>query len=77
MKLKDLIANREVLEKYDELKEWKAKFANAPCYCSLNGAVSFYSDKSACTFEAYPVPDHIKQIIINALDAEIKRMEEE
>lgn len=69
MKLKDLILNREKLRKYDELKEWKGHFKDmvelpmsmVPPHCIVG----------------LPLPSHIKQVIVDALEAEIKKLDEE
>lgn len=74
MKLKDLVFNREKLRKYDELKEWRERFADMvdiPTWrmlirCGCNDNIA-----------ALPLPDHIKQIIVSALDIEIKKLDEE
>lgn len=77
MKLKDLIFNREKLRKYDELKEWRDKLES-----------STFADKGImfmfeCTSphhlkgEYRKFPDHIQDIFVSALDAEIKKLDEE
>lgn len=74
MKLKDLLKGRDKLRKYDELKEWRGKFADMvdiPTWNCLMGMASSHN------IVAIPLPDHIKQIILDALNAEIKKMEEE
>lgn len=69
MKIKDLIFSREKLRKYDELKEWKEKFKHIV-------------DLPLCTLPpnrivGLELPDHIKQIIVDALEAEIAKLDEE
>ena len=72
MKLKDLLKGRDKLRKYDELKEWKEYFGKDELY--LNSACALFGkDEKLVVF----IPDRIKQIILDALDAEIKKMEEE
>lgn len=72
MKLKDLLKGRDKLRKYDELKEWKEYFGNDELY--LNSACALFGkDEKLVVF----IPDRIKQIILDALGAEIKKMEEE
>lgn len=74
MKLKDLLKGRDKLREYDELKEWQGKFADMvdiPVWHTLMGLAN------SNDIVALPLPDHIKQIIIDALEAEIKKMEEE
>lgn len=69
MKIKDLISNRDKLRKYDELKEWKERF-------------KYIVDLPLCTLPpnrivGLELPDHIKQIIVAALESEIKKLDEE
>lgn len=69
MKIKDLICSREKLRKYDELKEWKERFKHIV-------------DLPLCTLPTNRIvglelPNHIKQIIVDALEAEIKKLDEE
>lgn len=72
MKLKDLIFNREKLRKYDELKEWKECFGKDELY--LNSACALFGkDGKLAVF----IPDNIKQIIVDALEAEIKKLDEQ
>lgn len=69
MKLKELLKDREKLRKYDELKEWKGHFKDmvdlpmsmVPPHCIVG----------------LPLPSHIKKIIVDALEAEIKKLDEE
>ena len=72
MKLKDLLKGRDKLRKYDELREWEEYFGNDELYlssaCALFGKV-----KKHAVF----IPDCIKQIILDAIDAELNKMEEE
>lgn len=72
MKLKDLIFNREKLRKYDELKEWKEYFGKDGL-CLNSACALFGKDEKLTVF----IPDHIKQIIVGALEAEIKKLDEE
>lgn len=72
MKFKDLILNHEKLRKYDELKEWKENFGKDELY--LNSACALFGeDEKLAVF----IPDNIKQIIVDALEAEIKKLDEE
>lgn len=62
------------MHEYDEMREWRGKFADMvdiPTWNCLIGMVPSHN------IVALPLPDHIKQIILDALDAEIKKMEEE
>lgn len=76
MRLKDLICGREKLRKYDELKEWKEKLEN-----------SSFDNSARCLFECTSphelkgtytsYPDHIRDIFVKALEAEIAKLDEE
>ncbi len=71
-KIKELLAGREKLAKYDELTEWKENFVNNVIVKEggcVDGVYSKYS--------VIKLPDHIKQIIVSAIDAEIKKLDEE
>lgn len=81
MKLKDLIFNREKLRKYDELKEWKEYFTKNRIIIHAEGR-EYYRPHKKETINGHTVvidelPDHIKQIIADALEAEIKKLDEE
>lgn len=69
MKIKDLICSREKLRKYDELEQWKDKFSNM-----VELPMSIVSPHSIV---GLLLPAHIKQIIVDALEAEIKKLDEE
>lgn len=74
MKLKDLLKGRDKLRKYDELKEWRERFygmVGIPMWHTLMNLAN------SNNIVALPLPDHIKQIILDAIDAEMKKMEEE
>lgn len=82
--IKELKANREKLRKYDELKEWKERFekAETPLFSNEESSVSFCvqngdTAKGAMSIYTEHIPDHIKAIIVNALQAEIGKIEEE
>lgn len=73
MKLKDLISNREKLKKYDELKEWKDLFED-----KKNDTILLQTGTDfGFAQNSFIIPKHIKQIFISALDAEIKKLDEE
>ena len=72
MKLKDLLKGRDKLRKYDELREWEEYFGKDELYLSSACALFGKDEKIAVL-----IPDCIKQLIIDALDAEIEKMEEE
>lgn len=72
MKIKDLIFNREKLRKYDELKEWKEYFGKDELY--LNSACAMFGkDEKLAVF----IPSNIRKIIVDALEAEIKKLDEQ
>lgn len=72
MKLTDLLFNREKLRKFDELKEWRDYFDKDELY--LHSACAFFgADEKLAVF----IPDDIRKIILSALDAEIKKLDEE
>lgn len=71
MKLKELLANRYRLERYDELKEWKEFLCD-------DSASSFTINKyRAVLAETQKLSDYIKKIIVDALEAEIQKLDEE
>ena len=72
MKLKDLLKGRDKLRKYDELREWEEYFGKDALYLSSACALFGKDEKIAVL-----IPDCIRQIILDALDAEINKMEEE
>ena len=65
-KIKELLVDRDKLARYDELTKWKEIF-------KIDSVII------KCTSSIFPMslPDYIKQIIISALDAEIKELDEE
>lgn len=76
MKLKDLIFNREKLRKYDELKQWKDLFEqNNPKITQSQYNVS--SMGISCGTSTFELPDNIRKIFVDALESEIKKLDEE
>lgn len=69
MKLKDLLFNREKLRKYDELKVWKENFSNM-----VEVPITLVPQHSIVGLQ---LPNHIKRIIVDALEAEIAKLDEE
>lgn len=65
MKLKDLLKGRDKLRKYDELKSLIEL---------IKGCQSRYGKDCDISI---PVSSYVQQIVLAALDAEIKKMEEE
>lgn len=73
MKLKDLLKGRDKLRKYDELKEWKERFERA----SNDTAMLECTIPRELKGMYFKVPGYIRKIIVDAIDAEINKMEEE
>lgn len=75
-KIKELLAGREKMKKYDELTEWKRLFEEGNT--KLEQA-HFYAESTmiSCGTTTFEIPDHIKEIIVSALDAEIAKLDEE
>jgi len=76
VKIKELLANREKLAKYDELTEWKNVFEKT----NLQLVEHIHHTEAAmisCGVREFEIPSHIKEIIVNALDDDIKKLEEE
>jgi len=80
-KIKELLAGRDKLAKYDELKEWKEKFSREYKCKELALSSTLWSEATYENPHApriyYKIPEHIKQIIVSALDAEIAKIDEE
>ena len=76
MKLKDMLNNRDKLEKYDELKQWKDLFEqnNPKITQGYYNVSSMGISLGTSTFE---VPDNIRKIFVDALEAEIKKLDEQ
>lgn len=70
MKLQELLKEREMLRKYDELQEWKDYFLK-------NIIVKEGGDEPRFTHTVVKLPDHIKEILVNALQAEIDKLEKD
>lgn len=76
IKLKDLLLNRDKLRKYDELKQWVGYF--------IENGVSLYVPSltvldydGTIAFGTFHIPDSIRKIIVDALEAEIAKLDEE
>lgn len=76
MKLKDLLKGRDKLREYDELKEWRERFRNPTAKLEIDILQCSGLIKCQECFRDV-IPGHIKLIILNAINAEIKKMEEE
>jgi len=73
--IKELLAGREKLAKYDELTEWKRMFERD--YVLIPQNDNKVVDNYIFTLVPKPLPSHIKEIIVAALDAEIAKLDEE
>lgn len=74
IKISELIKKRDELreydrqlQEYDELKYWREMFGEMNVFPDIKGRLPIFIN----------FPGHIKNIITSALDAEIKKMEEE
>lgn len=76
MKLKDLLFNREKLRKYDELKRWKDLFEQRNPKISQS-QYNVSSMGISCGTSTFELPENIQQIIVDALEAEIAKLDEE
>lgn len=76
MKIKDLISNREKLRKYDEITQWVGYFIENGVSLNVPGLTVFDYDDTVA-FGTFPLPDDIRKIIVDALEAEIKKLDEE
>jgi len=76
--IKELEANREKLRKYDDLKEWKDAFSDNELR-----VIKFVKKEDLCMggnallYDPVKLPDNIKAIIVNALQSEIEKLDEE
>lgn len=82
MKLKDLLEGRDKLRKYDELVDWKKYFETNTLVVDAERCKHHYIGCYKWDVDGYKgfvnrLPDNIRKIIVDALDAEIKKMEEE
>ncbi len=79
MKLKELLKGRDKLRKYDELKEWRDRF-NSPQANKMdfNNNI-FHAEGGVITIsqDTYAIPNNIRKIFVDALEAEIKKLDEE
>ena len=73
-KISELLAGREKLAKYDELTKWKNCFSMP---LPPNALQAEYWERWKNCFSCMPLPPLIKEIIVSAIDAEIKKLDEE
>lgn len=76
MKLKDIIFNREKLREYDELKQWKDLFEQNNSKIT-KGYYNVSSMGISCGTSTFELPDNIRKIFVDALEAEIKKLDEQ
>ena len=76
MKLKELLKGRDKLRKYDELKQWKDLFEQSNPKISQS-QYSVSSMGISCGTSSFELPDNIRKIFADALEAEIKKLDEE
>lgn len=76
MKIKDLIFNREKLRKYDELKQWKDLFEQSNPKISQS-QYNVSSMGISCGTSTFELPDNIRKIFVDALEAEIAKLDEQ
>jgi len=75
-KISELLSGRDKLEKYDELVKWKDIF-NGNETIELEYVYEDESIEIPWGARLFEVPAHIKEIIVSALDAEIKKLDDE
>lgn len=84
MKLQELLKERErlrdidaQLREYDEIKEWKGYFESG--WSTLSHPIDDFADEYGCTpnITHSKIPSHIREIIVNALQSEIDKLEKE
>ena len=76
MTIEELLKGEEKLNKYKELKQWKDLFEKSKPQIKH----SFYhvdSTNVSVGENTFVIPENISNIIISALDAEIKKLDEE
>ena len=74
--MKELLRGRDKLRKYDELKQWKDLFEQS----KLQITQSQYNVSSmgiSCGTSTFELPNNIRKIFVDALEAEIKKLDEE
>ena len=76
MKIEELLKNEAKLNKYKELKQWKDLFEqrNPKISQSQYNVSSMGISFGTSTFE---LPENIQHIIVDALEAEISKLDEE
>lgn len=80
MKLKDLLKWRDKLRKYDEMKQLRTLLSVHDYHDEKYGDVKFrhvIETNTCCSRHCMELSDEMRFFILDALDAEIKKMEEE
>lgn len=76
MKIEELLKNEAKLNKYKELKQWKDLFEQSKAKITQN----YYNASSmgiSCGTSTFELPENIRQTIVDALEAEIAKLDEE
>ena len=76
MKIEELLKNEAKLNKYKELKQWKDLFEQRNPKISQN-QYNVSSMSISCGTSTFELPENIKKIIVDALEAEIAKLDEE
>lgn len=76
MKIEELLKNEAKLNKYKELKQWKDLFEQRNTKISQS-QYNVSSMGISCGTSTFELPENIQQIIVDALEAEIAKLDEE
>ena len=76
MKIEELLKNEAKLNKYKELKQWKDLFEQRNPKLSQS-QYNVSSMGISCGTSTFELPENIQQIIVDALEAEIAKLDEE
>ena len=76
MKIEELLKNEAKLNKYKELKQWKDLFEQRNPKISQS-QYNVSSMGISCGTSTFELPENIQQIIVDALEAEIAKLDEE
>ena len=76
MKIEELLKNEAKLNKYKALKQWKDLFEQRNPKISQS-QYNVSSMGISCGTSTFELPENIQQIIVDALEAEIAKLDEE
>ena len=76
MKIEELLKNEAKLNKYKELSQWKDLFEQRNPKISQS-QYNVSSMGISCGTSTFELPENIQQIIVDALEAEIAKLDEE